>query len=83
MCIDNQTHDHQIMLYHFEKGWKAAKSFCNFNKLFGEGTNSKGPCRESFPRFKSGDTSLKDKPGKGRQSNFDSQALLSALEWRP
>ncbi|GFS58563.1 histone-lysine N-methyltransferase SETMAR [Trichonephila inaurata madagascariensis] len=83
MCVDNHIRNHQIMLYHFQKGWKAVQSFCILNKLFGEGTNSKSPCREWFPYFKSGDTSLKDKPGKGRSSNFDSQALLSALDWGP
>ncbi|GFX87591.1 HTH_48 domain-containing protein [Trichonephila clavipes] len=29
---------------------------------------------------KEGDTSLKDKPGRGRPSDFDDQALLAAVE---
>ena len=33
-----------------------------------------------FALFKSGDTSLEDKLGKGRPSDFDFQALLAAVE---
>ncbi|CAD5226558.1 unnamed protein product [Bursaphelenchus xylophilus] len=68
------------MLYHFEKGWKAAQSFRDLNELFGEGTISESQCREWFARFKSGDTSLQDKPRRGRPSDFDDQALLAAVE---
>ncbi|GFU57188.1 histone-lysine N-methyltransferase SETMAR [Trichonephila clavipes] len=51
------------MLYHFEKEWKAALSFRDLNELFGKGTISESQCKEWFSRFKSGDTSLEDKPG--------------------
>ena len=66
MHVDNHTDIRHIMFYHFEKGWKAAQSFRDLNELFGEGTISKSRCREWFARFKSGDTSLEDKPGRGR-----------------
>ncbi|CAK9829646.1 Histone-lysine N-methyltransferase SETMAR [Anthophora retusa] len=78
--VDNHTHIRHIMLYHFEKGWKAAQSFRDLNELFGEVTISESRCREWFARFKSGDTSLEDKPGRGRSSDFDDQALLAAVE---
>lgn len=80
MRVDNHTHIRHIMLYHFEKGWKASQSFRDLNELFGEGTISESRCREWFARFKSGDTSLEDKPRRGRPSDFDDQALLAAVE---
>ena len=36
MLVDNHTHIRHIMLYHFEKGWKAAQSFRDRNEIFGE-----------------------------------------------
>ena len=38
MRIENHIYIRHIMLYHFEKGWNAAQSFCDLNELFGEGT---------------------------------------------
>lgn len=35
--------------------------------------------REWFTRFKSGDTSLGDKPGRSRRSDFEDQALLTSV----
>lgn len=76
----NHIHIRHIMLYHFEKEWKASASFRDINEIFGEGTISERQCREWFARFKSGDTSLEDKPGRGRPSDFDDNALLAAVE---
>uniref|UniRef100_A0A1A9VJG6 HTH_48 domain-containing protein n=1 Tax=Glossina austeni TaxID=7395 RepID=A0A1A9VJG6_GLOAU len=73
MLVDNHTH---IILYHFEKRRKAAQSFPNFNKHFGGDTISERQCKQRFDRF----ISLEDKPGRGRQSDFDDQALLSAVK---
>ncbi|GFV25554.1 histone-lysine N-methyltransferase SETMAR [Trichonephila clavipes] len=42
--------------------------------------HSESQCREWFARFKSCDTSLEDKPGRGRPSDFDDQALLAAVD---
>ena len=80
MRVANYIHIRHILLYHFEKGWPAAASFRDINAVFGNGTISKSQCREWFARFKSGDTSLEDKPGRGRVSDFDDQALLAAVE---
>ena len=67
MHIENHTHTHvrHIMLYHYEKGWKAAQSFRDLNELIGEGTISKRQYREGFAHFKSDNTSLEDNPGRG------------------
>jgi hypothetical protein len=47
MRVDNHIHIRHIMLYHFEKGWKAAQSFRNLNELFGEGTISQSQVESS------------------------------------
>ena len=80
MRTHNHIHLRHIMLYHFEKGHTAAEAFRDLNDLFGEGTIGRKMVYEWFDRFKSGDTSLGDKPGRGRPSNFDDQALLAAVE---
>uniref|UniRef100_A0A1A9UDI2 HTH_48 domain-containing protein n=1 Tax=Glossina austeni TaxID=7395 RepID=A0A1A9UDI2_GLOAU len=60
--------------------WQAAQSFRDLNELFGEGTISESRYREWFARFKSGDTSLDGKPGRGSLSDLDDQAFLVAVE---
>src|SRR6185312_4978890 len=80
MRVENHVHIRHIMLYHFEKGHKAAEAFRDPNELFGEGTIGERQVRRWFERFKSGDTSLKDEGGRGRPSDFDDQALLDAVE---
>ncbi|GFV17545.1 hypothetical protein TNCV_4028751 [Trichonephila clavipes] len=42
MWVENHSQICHIMLYHFEKGWKAAQSFRDVNELFGKGTVSVG-----------------------------------------
>ena len=80
MRVDNHVHVRHIMLYHFEKGWKATESARDINELFGEGTIGERMVQKLFKRFKDGDTSLKDEEGRGRRSDFDDQALLDAVE---
>ncbi|KAF8771715.1 Histone-lysine N-methyltransferase SETMAR like protein [Argiope bruennichi] len=46
----------------------------------GKDTISKSRCREWFARFKSGGSSLEDKPDRGRPLDFDDQTLLTAVE---
>uniref|UniRef100_A0A914BUV8 Mos1 transposase HTH domain-containing protein n=1 Tax=Acrobeloides nanus TaxID=290746 RepID=A0A914BUV8_9BILA len=80
MRTHNHIHLRHIMLYYFEKGHTAAEAFRDLNDLFGERTIGRKTIYEWFDRFKSGDTSLEDKPGRGRPSDFDDQALLAAME---
>ena len=75
MRVDNHVHVRHIMLYHFEKGWKATESVRDINELFGEGTIGERMVQKWFKRFKDGDTSLKDEEGRGRRSDFDDQGL--------
>ena len=80
MRVENHVHIRHIMLYHFEKGHKAAEAFRDLNELFGEGTIGERQVRRWFEHFKSGDTSLEDEEGRGRPSDFDDQALLGAVK---
>uniref|UniRef100_A0A1A9ZMR1 Mos1 transposase HTH domain-containing protein n=1 Tax=Glossina pallidipes TaxID=7398 RepID=A0A1A9ZMR1_GLOPL len=56
------------MLYHL---LKETQSFLDLNGL---------RWRKWFALFKSRGTSLEDKPGRGRPSDFDDQALFAAVE---
>ena len=80
MRVENHVHIRHILLYHFEKGHKAAEAFRDINELFGDGTIGESQVRKWFQRFKSGNTSLEDEGGRGRPSDFDDQALLDAVE---
>uniref|UniRef100_A0A915DFN2 Mos1 transposase HTH domain-containing protein n=1 Tax=Ditylenchus dipsaci TaxID=166011 RepID=A0A915DFN2_9BILA len=75
MRVENHLHIRHIMLYHFEKGWRAAQSFRDIVELFGEEAISQSQVERWFKRFKSGDTSLQDEKGRGRPSDFNDQAL--------
>ena len=48
MLVDNHTHIRHIMLYHFEKGWKAAQSFRNLELLTKE-QSAKVDAENSLP----------------------------------
>lgn len=53
------------------------------SRVEGEGTMIKSQVErwfKKFKKFKFSDTSLPDKEGRGRPSNFDDQALLAAVE---
>ena len=84
MRVDNHNHIRHIMLYHFEKGWSAAQSFRDLNELFGQGTITQQGVQKWFARFKSGDTSLEDKLGRGRpwgRGSMQTFFLLGFLNW--
>lgn len=45
MMKENYIHICHVMLYHFEKYWKATQSICDFNDFFSEGTIRKAKGR--------------------------------------
>uniref|UniRef100_A0A1B0AAI4 HTH_48 domain-containing protein n=1 Tax=Glossina pallidipes TaxID=7398 RepID=A0A1B0AAI4_GLOPL len=79
--FDNHTYTRHIMSNDFEKGWKAAQSSRELNKLFDEGTIRNGRCREWFACSKSGETSLEDKPG--RERNLENSNAGRQLQCGP
>ena len=76
MRVENHVHIRHIMLYHFEKGHKAAEAFRDLNELFGEGTIGERQVRRWFERFKSGDTSLEEE-------EVGHRILMIKLYWMP
>ncbi|KAF0986074.1 hypothetical protein HZS_745, partial [Henneguya salminicola] len=68
------------MLDPFAKRWKAAQSFCYLNELFGEVTSSKSQSKEWFVRVKANDSNLKNKPVRGRPSDFHNLELFVTVE---
>jgi [histone H3]-lysine36 N-dimethyltransferase SETMAR len=79
-----RTPDHiklrYIMLNHFEKRWTSGQSYRDLVGTYGEDAISKSSVEKWFARFKSGDTDVEDKEGRGRKSEFDDEALLEAIE---
>ena len=70
MRVENHVHVRHILLYHFEKGRTAGEAFRDINELFGDGTIGRNTAIEWFARFRSGDTSLEEKKGRGRRSDL-------------
>ena len=68
------------MLNHFEKRWTSGQSYRDLVGTYGEDAISKSSVEKWFARFKSGDTDVEDKEGRGRKSEFDDEALLEAIE---
>ncbi|GFY59035.1 histone-lysine N-methyltransferase SETMAR [Trichonephila inaurata madagascariensis] len=80
MRVENHSHTHHSYALPLRESMESSSHFAISTNFWGKGTISKNQCREWFARFKSGDTSLKDKPGRGLRSDFDDQALLAAVE---
>ena len=82
MRVDNHIHLRHIMLYHFEKGWSAAESFRDLKELFGQGTIGRATVYEWFDRFKSGNTSVDDEPGRINRSieNWQTNKIYNDLD---
>jgi len=59
MCEVDRVHVRHIMLYHYQKGWKAAQSFRDINGLFGEKTISQSQVERWFKSSNQGTQALK------------------------
>ena len=49
MLVDNYTHICHIILYHVEKGWKAAQSFRDLNELLAKEQSAKVDAGNGLP----------------------------------
>ena len=58
----------------------AYESCHEIKEVIGDGTIGQRTCYEWFNRFKSGDTSLEDKEGRGYSVEIDVEALLEVVE---
>ena len=74
----------RVLLRHYwKKGLNAAAAAKEICAVEGEGTVHPSTARKWFQRFRSGDTSLDDKPKSGRPVTTDIDALLNAVEGNP
>ena len=71
----------RVLLRHYwKKGLNAAAAAKEICAVEGEGTVHPSTARKWFQRFRSGNTSLDDKPKSGRPVTTDIDALLNAVE---
>jgi histone-lysine N-methyltransferase SETMAR len=71
------------MLYEFNSGKDATTATQNICAAYGEGALNVRTCQRWFTKFRSGETSLEDKPRPGRPTELDNDALLSLVESDP
>jgi histone-lysine N-methyltransferase SETMAR len=81
-CIKN-TEIHLILLYEFKLGHRSAEECQNINLTLGKGTTCTRTVQRWFDRFRSGDTSLEEKHGRGRAPAVDNQQLKTLVEANP
>ncbi|VDK58540.1 unnamed protein product [Cylicostephanus goldi] len=72
----------QIYFYEFSLGTNAAKTARKINLVWGESVNE-STVRRWFQKFRSGDTHLEDKEGRGRPTHFDEDRLKAIVENDP
>uniref|UniRef100_A0A1I7ZF48 HTH_48 domain-containing protein n=1 Tax=Steinernema glaseri TaxID=37863 RepID=A0A1I7ZF48_9BILA len=61
------------------QGSTARQTSLNINKVYGEGSTTARTCSRWFDKFRSGDRSLEDEPGRGRKPQLDNHAILRLL----
>ena len=69
-----------IMLYEFKLGKSAGETVRNMNLAWGEGTASDRTVQRWFKKFREGNLSLKDEPGRGRKRSLENDVLKAAVE---
>ena len=79
---EDNKHLRHIMLYEFRKNDNAAKALENIRAIY-PNSLSHTTVKRWFARFRSGDTSLEDMPGRGRKVEFDVDSLESLVESNP
>ena len=72
-----------IYLYEFKLGHKATEACTNINSAFGKGTVNVRTVQRWFDKFCSGNTSLKEKDGRGQPTSVDNNLLRALVEANP
>jgi histone-lysine N-methyltransferase SETMAR len=78
----NDKHIRHIMLYEFRKNNNASVATKNICAVY-ENAVSVWTVRRWFEKFRSGDFSLDDEPGRGRKTELDIDALKELVESDP
>ena len=74
---------HLILLYEFKLGHRSAEECQNINLTLGKGTTCTRTVQRWLDRFRSGDTSLEEKHGRGRAPAVVNQVLKTLVEANP
>lgn len=72
-----------VLLFFFKKGYTARQAADEICEVEGQGAVSERAAQSWFKRFREGDTTLKHRPGSGRRSTLNNEALLDCVESDP
>ncbi len=72
-----------IYLYEFKLDHKATEACTNINSAFGKGTVKVRTVQRWFDKFRCGNTSLKEKDGRGRLTSVDMTTTSSERSLKP
>ena len=72
-----------IFLYEFKLGHKATDASAKIKSAFGKPKVNERTVQRWFNKFRSGNTSLKDKTGRGRPTSVDDERLKAVVEANP
>jgi histone-lysine N-methyltransferase SETMAR len=78
--MDEKFQIRSVMLFLFRKNLSASAATKEICEVFGEGSLNVRVCQQWFAKFRSGDMSLEEKPGKGRKSLDLSNQIQEILD---